>query len=835
MAYLKTGFVWALGLLCVASILQVSVQAQSPEERADSLIRQMTLEEKIQQLHGLESKQHERVVPGIPRLGIPELSMGNGPAGIGPTDVVQPHATAFPAPLAVAASWDRKDADLYGSAVADEMRSIQRTMLEAPTVNICRIPSSGRTFEGYGEDPLLSAETAVANINGIQSQHVLADVKHFALNNQERDRLTVSSEADERTIREIYFPAFEASVKRAHVATVMCAYNKVNGEFACQNRFLLNDVLRDEWHFDGFVVSDFGAAHNALEQVRAGLDLEMPSGDTYNDALLEKVKDGTIPESRIDEFLRHRYATMIRFGLFDGLPAQRPLAEAAHGKVARDLASDGMVLLRNENGLLPLSAHRKRSIAVVGPAVDQLLEGGGAAFVLPLHTITPVEGLQARFGDANLHVVGVGGAGLIDRRETIDELVLTPPDAGPGTHGVHAEYYANTEFAGKPVEVRNERIPELRTEFGAPFAGLSPKFSMRWTATLRVPVTGTYTLGFEMWGKMRLWLDGKLLLDQTARSSALRPVVQSITLQAGQAYDLRAEYVSTGRGVARLFWTLPAGVNTPSIAKAVAAARASDVVIVCVGMWAHEGFDAPTLALPEQQNQLIEAVAAVNPRTIVVLQSGTPVLMPWLHQVEAVVEAWYPGEEGGAAIADILSGAANPSAKLPVTFPMSDEQVPASTPRQYPGIDGVAHYSEALEVGYRWQNAHNQQPLFPFGFGLSYTHFSFSNLSYRVLPDRTVDVAVTLKNEGKRDGAEVAQLYLDYPAGAGEPPLQLRGFEKVYLRSGSSRRLSFHLDNRAFAIWSVENHDWKIVPGSYTIAVGNSSRNLPLHVMMQQP
>lgn len=769
-----------------------------------------------------------RSVPGIERLGIPPLLMANGPAGIAPAGPVQPPATAFPAPIAVAASWDRSDARAYGEAVANEILDIGRTMLEGPTVNIARIPTAGRTFEAYGEDPFLSGEIAVANIEGIQSRHVIANVKHFALNNQEADRLMVSAIADERTMREIYFPAFESAIRTAHCASLMCSYNKINGAYACRNKFLLTNVLRNDWGFDGFVISDFGAAHDGPADADAGLDLEMPTGATYNADFETLVRNGTIPVSVIDAFLRHRYAAMIRLGLFEKLPAIKPIPEKADGAIAQSLGGDGIVLLRNEKNILPLDSTKVRSIAVIGPAADSLLEGGGAAYVLALHTVTPVKALQQRFGADRIRFIPVGGPGFIDPRETIDGLALSPPASDFGKHGVLAEYFDNTTLSGAPKVTRIERIPETLTEFGGPVAGLFANFSLRWTANLTPPATGDYTFGTEMWGKMRLYLDERLLIDQTQQQVALIPQTATVHLEAGHTYTLRAEYISLGRSTARIFWQLPEGVQPPSLTKAVEAARHADVAIVFAGAWAHEGFDRASLALPGSQNRLIEAVAQANPRTIVVLQSGEAVLMPWLDHVAAVVEAWFPGEEGGPAIASVLAGEINPSGKLPITFPASDDQVPASTPDQYPGVNGVEHYNEGLNVGYRWYDSAHKTPLFPFGFGLSYTRFGFSQLAVSPRPDGSVAVHVTVTNRGKRAGSEVAQIYVGYPKETGEPPLQLRAFSKVQLKPGASARLEFTLTSRAFSYWSVADHDWKIAPGSYRIAAGDSSRDLPL-------
>ncbi len=821
-------------LCCAFSSAQTSAPAPvlTPGQRADAIIQKMTLDEKIAQIHGVSNKEHFRWVLGIDHLGIPPLPMANGPAGIGPADRVQPHATAFPAPIAVAASWDRADAREYGVAVAGEIADLGRTMLEAPTVNIARIPTSGRTFEAYGEDPFLTGEIGVANILGIQSQNVIANVKHFALNNQEADRNSVNVIADERTMREIYFPAFESAIKVAHSASLMCSYNKVNGDYACQNKFLLTDVLRNDWHFDGFVVSDFGAAHDGPGEASAGMDLEMPTDKTYDAAFAAQVRDGKIPVSVIDAFLRHRYAAMMRLGLFDHPPTTTPLPEKENGQIAQRLAADGIVLLRNENSILPLDASKPGSIALIGPAADTVIEGGGAAYVLALHTISPVQALRARFGASCIQFVPVGGQGFIDPRDTIDGFALSPPDAAPGAQGVLSEYFDNITLSGPPKITRIERIPETLSEFGGPLPGISADYSLRWTANLTAPATGDYTFGTETWGKMQLFLDDKPLVEQTQRREAFSPMTATVHLEAGHSYALRAEYISQGRGIARVLWQLPAGVETPGIAKAVEAARHANVAVVFATAWAHEGWDRASLALPASQDRLIEAVAKVNPHTVVVLQSGEPVLMPWVHDVAAVVEAWFPGEEGGAAIAAVLAGDVNPSGKLPITFPASDAEVPASTPDQYPGINHVEHYSEKLNVGYRWFDAMRKAPLFPFGFGLSYTRFEFSKLSSALRPDGNVAVHVTVTNQGNRAGAEVAQLYVSYPENADEPPLQLRAFSKVKLQPAESKQLEFILVPRAFSYWSVEDHAWKIAPGSYSIAAGSSSRDLPLHTQI---
>ncbi|HZC25902.1 MAG TPA: glycoside hydrolase family 3 C-terminal domain-containing protein, partial [Actinopolymorphaceae bacterium] len=653
--------------------------AQPPGQRAAELVAQMTLDEKITELHGIQNADHRRFVPGIDRLGIPPLVITNGPAGVGPGDNPhQPAATALPAPISLAASFDRGLATQYGVVTGAETRDLAESLLEGPDVNIARVPVNGRTFEGYGEDPYLAGQISVGNIDGIQSQGIIAEVKHYTANNQEANRFAVNEIIDDRTLHEIYLPQFEASVKDAHAGTVMCAYPKVNGAFACENDPLLADVLRGQWGFDGFVQSDFGAAHSTVASANAGMDLEMPAGVFYADAMRQAVLSGQVSMQTIDTLLIRRFTVMIRFGLFDPPLTMSPIPVQADGAFARTAAEDGTVLLKNDGAQLPLDASALHSVAVIGPfAGAAKTGGGGSSHVLPEYTVGPVDGIKNR--------VGPGAAVMFD--------------------------------------------------------------------------------------------DG----------------------------------------------------SDPAAAADVA--RSADVAVVMVGDDETEGSDRSSLALSGNQDQLVEAVAAANPNTVVVVKSGGPVLMPWADQVPAVVEAWYPGEEDGNAVAAVLFGDVNPSGKLPVSFPVAGTDVPAHTPQQYPGVNGTAVYSEGLQVGYRWYDAQDIAPLFPFGYGLSYTTFGFSHLTVSPVlsPHGTVAVGVDVTNTGSRAGSDVAQVYVADPAATGEPPTQLKGFQKVALAPGQTKHLAFTLDERAFSTWDPAAQQWATADGRYGVLVGDSSRNLPLH------
>lgn len=670
--------VFSLCFTPIASPQETHMTYAQAVARARAIVQKMTLDEKITELHGIHTATEYRIVPGVPRLGIPALQMTNGPAGVGPGGAgPQTPATALPAPILLAATWDPSLAFEYGKIAGEETRAAGNTLLEAPDVNIARIPQGGRDFEGYGEDPFLDASIAVANIEGIQSTGIMATVKHYISNNQEDNRGNVNEEIGERALREIYMPAFKAAVTEAHSASVMCAYPHVNGTFNCENDPLLKTVLKKEWGYGGFVMSDWGATHSTVPSALAGLDLEMPTGRYFGDDLKAAVQSGQVPMTVIDDKLVRRFATMMQFGGWVAPPKPEPIPAFAHGEAARKIATQGMVLLKNDGGLLPLDIRNIRSVALIGPwAVRPSSGGGGSSHVIPLYTITPYDGLEAAM--------------------------------------------------------------ELQIHFTV--------------------------------------LDGS------------------------------------------------------DVNKAVAAARRSQVAIVMVGDQDTEGHDQP-ISLPDAQNQLIDAVAKANPKTIVVVKSGSAVLMPWIDEVPAVLEAWYPGEEDGNAVADVLTGKVDPSGKLPITFPRSVDQTFAKNPAEYPGVDGTVHYTEGLDVGYRGYAADGEKPLFPFGFGLSYTTFGFDGLKVSRQPgSASATVSFKVTNTGKVAGAEVAQLYLGFPpiAEGNEPPIQLKGFRKVMLNPGESKTVELKLDSHSFSYWSVESHAWKIAPGTFQVMVGDSSANTPL-------
>jgi beta-glucosidase len=700
----------AVGLMATAPASATAVHAaiaqavppagEGPVKQAEALVAKMTLDQKITELHGMQDSQHQRYVPGIPSLGIPPLVITNGPVGVGPgDDPTQQPATALPASISLAASFDPSLARQYGSLIGEEAADLGNNLVEGPDVNIVRVPQGGRTFESLSEDPYLTASIGTAEIRGIQSRPgMIAEVKHFNAYSQETYRNTPADNniVSDRVLHEIYDPPFQQAVTKGGAQTVMCSYASINGEYSCQDPSLLSTTLDQRWGFDGFVQSDFGAAHSTVGSAQAGMDLEMPSGVYYADAMRTAVQDGQVPIATVNQLLAARFAAMIRQGLFSHPVSTSPIPAQADGAFSLSAAEQGMVLLKNADTTLPLKAGSLQSIAVIGPyAGSAMTGGGGSSHVVPLQTVSPVQGIQ--------NAVGQG-------------------------------------------------------------------------------VTVTYN-------------DGS---DTTA---------------------------------------------------AAAAAKAADVAVVMVGDTESEGADQPSLSLSGDQDALVTAVAAANPHTVVVVKSGNPVLMPWLSQVPAVLEAWYPGEEDGDAVAAVLFGAVNPSGKLPVTFPVSESRTPTSSPSQFPGTNGEVQYSEGLDVGYRGYDAENITPQFPFGYGLSYTTFKFSGL--HVNPARVQNpesgpgasscgcngqgtrlgtVTATVTNTGKVAGAEVAQLYLGDPAVAGEPPRQLEGFGKVFLRPGQSATVSFPLTGHELSYWDDAANGWVVPDGTFGVYVGDSSAlaGLPL-------
>jgi beta-glucosidase len=804
-------------------------------ERADRLLAKMTSEEKVAlAVHDFEAVAH---------LGIPALRYADGPNGIrGPGNV-----TAFPASLALAATFDEGLAAEYGTAVAEEARDTGANVLLGPAVDIARAPLGGRLPEALGEDPCLAGRLAAAEVRAIQDGHVIAMVKHFVGNNAETGRTgyatssgrtpAVNTVVSERALQELYYPPFKAVVQRGRAGSVMGSYNRLNGVYACQHPDILR-MLKDEWGWEGFMAPDFRhAVRDPVAAANAGLDI--PGLAVTEGRTAEDFTTGAIPAERLDEIVRR-----ILFAIFDAGLDEHPVPDAGrrpalastpgHVALATRIATDGMVLLRDRDRLLPLDAGQVRSVAVLGTARDDaqwVMAGSPCVRVAPDRRLTPLDGIAARagagvrvafaqgsFGDAALPVVPAG-------------VLAAPGGAGTGLLG---EYWNAETSDGEPaltVVVPTVDIPT------APEGLTGAVWSARWTGTITPAVDGPHRFTVLAAGISRLEIDGKLVaagereFGQVFDGPPL-PVSGMAVLRAGHPVSIRLDYSSRTAwpvmdlgigGNVQLGWQ-PSDMR---IQEAAQLAADCDVAVVFASTAVGEGMDRTSLALPGDQDQLIAAVAAANSRTVVVLNTGGPVLMPWLDQVGAVLQAWHPGQQFGEAVAAVVFGDADPGGRLPVTFPATPDQGPITGPERWPGTDGDARYDEGVLVGDRWYDRHSQEPLFPFGHGLSYGDYTYGRPSVEVdEATGVVTVSLEVTNVGVRVGSEIVQLYVAAPAAAEQPPKQLKGFAKLQLAPGVTEEVSLELDPHDLAAFDDASGEWVVHPGRYEVLVGRSSRDI---------
>jgi beta-glucosidase len=718
----------------------------SPDDRADLVIKEMTLDEKILMLHGggrgggafgmeggpsassgmTVSNGGAGFSNGVPRLDIPAIQMADSAYGVTRGAAMGRYSTVLPNNLAAASAWDPEGAFEYGALIGRELRDQGYNMSLGGGVNLTREPRNGRTFEYQGEDPLL-AGTLVGNfVKGVQSEHIIGDLKHYAINDQESGRNAVNANIDERSMRESDLLAFQIALKISDAAAFMCSYNRVNGDYACENKYLLTDVLKNDFHFKGFVLSDWGGTHSTAKASHAGLDQEEPAQTFFGTELKKAVESGEVSQNELNDHVHRILRTIFATGLYDN-PVVPQVPDVDRGfAITQQLAEKSIVLLKNERNVLPLSPSSARSIVLIGGHADKgVLTGGGSA-----------------------QVNAPGGSAVQPPAPTV-------PAGGAAAAGFGF---------GRQTWLRNSPVNALQALFPA----------------------------------------GK------------------VTYIEGDKLD-----------------------------EAAAAAKSAEIAIVFGYQGESEGSDLKTLALADDQNKLIETVAAVNPRTIVVLETGSPATMPWVDEVAGVVEAWYPGIRGAQALANILTGKVNPSGKLAVTFPKDDADLPHPTivmpppesvqRRTAPGtqLDPAAmmaraaglpafqtYYDEKLKVGYKWYDAEKKSVLFPFGFGLSYTSYKYSGLALQ--PGVTMSVSFTVANSGKIAGTEIAEVYASLPEAAGEPPKRLIGWARVDLVAGESKQVSIPIESDRLAIFDVGSKSWTQVAGDYTIMIGGSSLSLPL-------
>ncbi|MEE1755475.1 beta-glucosidase family protein [Streptomyces sp. SP18CS02] len=771
----------------------------------DDILARLTLDEKLTFLHGAKDPAglgQAGWIPGVPRLGIPPLRLADGPAGVR----VTARATALPAPVMLASTFDPGLAREYGRVIGHEGRALGQDVLLSPMANLIRTPYAGRNFETFAEDPLLTSDLVAAEIRGIQGEGLIATVKHFALNNQERDRTTVDVRAGEQAVHETELRGFAAAVA-AGAGSVMAAYNKVDGVHACENAPLLTGILRDLWGFDGWVTSDWDATHSTVPSLTAGLDMEMPGGRWFGTPLRDAVRDGRVPESLVDRSVRRVLTVMGRFGLLDGSASDRPVRDAAAGaRVAYRVAVAGATLLRNEDHTLPLAGAAARSLAVIGPTgALAFVSGGGSAHVVPDRADSPLDVITARAG-----------------------------------HGATVAHAVGEDLYGKP-------LPAAALAPAAAFEGMAVPAGRTWTydGTLTVEEADAWTFVIHYGGERpKVLLDGVdvfAVQDGLAEFFAgglvalapdgLKVRRGTLGLTAGR-HTLRVTAKGGAKGQLFRLRRTTGATRAADVAEAVDAARAAHSVVLFAYEDATEGRDRTTLALPGGQEALIDAVTAVNPRTTVVLNTSSALTMPWLTRTGAVLQMYYPGQEGAAATTAVLFGDADPGGRLTQSFPASEELHPtAGDPSRYPGAGGVEEYSEGIRTGYRWYDAEGVEPLFPFGHGLSYTTFAYEGLTVTPARGGGLTACFAVRNTGTRAGVTVAQLYVGPSPDLTrleQVPQVLAGYRRLELRPGERRRVTVRVAARTLSSWDPERPGWVLGTGVRTVRIGVSSRDLRL-------
>lgn len=808
------------------------------EARIADLLSRLTLEEKVALMAG----QAAFALHGVERLGIPGLRMADGPTGVRSNEGEA--ATVFPTGVALASTWNPQLVGEVAGAIAREAKALDDQVILAPTINIVRSPLWGRNFETYSEDPFLAGALGTTFVRGLQAEGVGASLKHYAVNNQETRRMDVDAVVDERTLREIYLAAFETVVRDANPWTVMASYNKINGPYATENARLLEQILKGEWGYDGVVVSDWSAVHATAAAALGGTDLEMPGPAVwFGDKLLAAVKSGEVAEARIDDAAARLIRLMLRAGLLDGGPkAGGELRSKRHRDIAAQAAEESVVLLKNQGDLLPLEPGSLRTLAVVGPNADvRRIQGGGSSHVRPGRRTSVLQSLEELLADRCEVVHAEGGDN--EPAPPAARAAMFSPDEGRGQAGLRTEYFAQAGFAGALLRAANEReISKLLNGQTARGVG-----ALRMSGWFWPERDGDHEFALRAPGDGQIILDGEILLDATTPATlddwgvgggmvARRIAKRQLT--AGRGYPITIDYVRPAKDIRPGWEYVAIGVRQPrgSVAEAADLAARADAAVVVIGAASiseGEGYDRRDLELPGDQNGLVEAVLAANPRTVVVLVAGAPYAMPWIEHAPAVVAAWLGGEEGPDALARILMGAAEPSGRLPVTIPRRLEDTPAHP--FWPGGD-AATYGEGLFVGYRHFDRAPSPPLYPFGHGLTYTRFAYVDLEApeEIAVSESLSLAFTLTNVGERAGKETVQLYVRPRGPSVERPVkELKGFAKVALAPGERRQVTMRLRPRDFAYWNADEGGWTVEPGSYDLLIGGSAGDIELQATVR--
>ena len=802
--------------------------------KAKNLLKELTLDEKVTLLSGFNNWYTNK----IERLNIPSIKMSDGPNGVRGDGTSGKSSACFPCPILMGSTWNE---DLFyeiGEALGEEANDKDVDVLLGPTINLHRHPLGGRHFENYSEDPFLVGKLATAYVKGVQSKKVSACLKHFIANDTEFERHTSSSNVDERTLREVYLLPFEMGVKEGNSKSVMSAYNKLNNIYCSSHKELLIDILKKEWNFDGYVVSDWGAALETVENAHGGLDLEMPGpGNTWGKKLLEAVTEGLVDEEVINDKVE-RILNIAEFsGRFDSPEnkLEKSNIRKSHNKLLRKVASEGMVLLKNKK-ILPLKKSAIKKLAVIGPnAKNSQIIGGGSASLKPHYQIHPFEALQERFSD-DFSISYAEGAKTNKYLPKLNERLFSNSE-----DGFLVEYFDK--------EINKDKLISSEVLKGNKFwvfEGFAkdiinkeerPSVIVRFSCDYSPDVSGEHDFEIFGIGLGKLKIDGKVLIDnwnETTQgeaffSFATAPKRNSIYLDKNETYKFEVEYFFEGRFPAIHFGCMPPEKEN-LLEEAIKTSREADAVILIVGTnsdWETEGNDRSELALPADQDKLIESVIKENANTVVVINSGSPVSMPWINDSNAILQSWFGGQEYGNALADLIFGEINPSGKLPTTFPVQIEDTPAFN--YYPGKNSQMNYEEKLLIGHRWYERKGKKPLFPFGFGLSFTKFSFSDLEVIKKDDLNINCKFRIKNFGEMDGHEVAQCYVAFLKAEEDEPLKtLQSFKKVFIEKNKEIELEISLNKRNFSYWDVDKKDWMVKPGEYRIDIGSSSEKIEL-------
>ena len=788
----------------------------------DAVLATLTLEQKVSLLAGHDN-WHTQALPGVPAMRV-----SDGPAGVRGTSWTGPASASFPCGTALGATFDPDLVQEIGVALGEEARSKGAHVLLAPTVNLHRTPVGGRNFECMSEDPVLTSRIAVGYIRGVQQHHVACCIKHFVGNDTEFERHTISSEIDEVTLREAYLLPFETAVKPvaeggADVRSMMSSYNRINGVYASEHRELLRGVLRDEWGFDGAVISDWFGTHTAAESLEAGLDLEMPGPPRERGAkLLAAVRNGETSEARVDEAVRNLLRLFVWSGVGEIDQHEHTLDSATTRDVIRRAAVAGSVLLKND-GILPLAA--ETTMALLGPNAERgQVQGGGSARVRTVRPSMPLAALQAR----GIALVHEPGCRIEKRLQTM--------------RGEFRVRYTGTD--GATADDTTDRLNFIWMDDPAPGIDVAA-FGVSINGSFTPAVTGDWQVSLTVVGSAVLRIDGEVMVDLTVPQTGgaffglgNNEIRVPLACEAGVRREVSVEIMVEERSQLR---GLIVGAEPPAtddaMERAVAAAAAAEVAVVVVGTnadWETEGEDRDDMHLPGAQDELVRRVAAANPRTVVVVNAGSPVSMPWLHDVAAVLQVWFPGEAFGEALADMLLGVAEPGGRLPLTIPRQLSDTPAYP--YHPGRDGKAVYGEGLLFGHRWYDAHEIDPAFAFGFGLGYTTWELGEATMTGRIDDAVVVSVPVYNTGDRDGGTVVQCYVEPVAReVGRPLRTLQGFARVRAAAGQQAVATVQLDTRAFSRWDPAAHAWVVAPGEYRVLLGWSSRDLTLAGVSRAP